>query len=103
PRPPPTLNSLLSLHVALPISAVPALQRMAPDTPEAVNLIRTAVGDRSRTVRLNALQALDVGDVDLIRAVLEEERDPDVRRVALQDRKSTRLNSSHVKISYAVF
>jgi len=65
-------------------AAVLALQRMAPDTPEAVNLIRTAVGDRSRTVRLNALQALDVGDVQLIRAVLERERDPDVRRVALQ-------------------
>src|SRR3989442_9480878 len=26
-----------------------------------------------------------------------------VRRVAIQDRKSTRLNSSHVRISYAVF
>src|SRR5690606_40389005 len=27
----------------------------------------------------------------------------DLRDVALEDRKSTRLNSSHVKISYAVF
>lgn len=65
-------------------AAVLALQRMAADTPEAANLIRTAVGDPSRTVRLNALQALDVADVEMIRAVLEEERDPDVRRVALQ-------------------
>ena len=65
-------------------AAVLALQRMSPDTPEAANLIRTAVGDGSRTVRLNALQALDVGDVDLIRDVLEEERDPDVRRVGVQ-------------------
>src|SRR5690606_15914721 len=30
-------------------------------------------------------------------------RDPDGHRVELLDRKSTRLNSSHVKISYAVF
>lgn len=65
-------------------AAVLALQRMASDTPEAANLIRTAVGDPSRTVRLNALQALDVSDVDLIREVLEDERDRDVRRVALQ-------------------
>lgn len=65
-------------------AAVLALQRMTPDTPEAANLIRTAVGDPSRTVRLNALQALDVVDVDLIRSVLEEERDPDVRRVGVQ-------------------
>src|SRR3712207_6892530 len=27
----------------------------------------------------------------------------DIRRVALEDRKSTRLNSSHANISYAVF
>src|SRR5690606_23311563 len=30
-------------------------------------------------------------------------RDPEDDRLALGDRKSTRLNSSHVKISYAVF
>lgn len=65
-------------------AAVLALQRMAPDTPEAANLIRTAVGDASRTVRLNALQALDVADVETIRAVLEGERDADVRRVGVQ-------------------
>lgn len=65
-------------------AAVLALQRMMPDTPEAVNLIRSAVGDPGRTVRLNALQALDIRDVDTIRAVLEDENDPDVRRVALQ-------------------
>src|SRR3712207_6945502 len=30
-------------------------------------------------------------------------RDPDVDRRDLEDRKSTRLNSSHANISYAVF
>jgi hypothetical protein len=69
---------------ALRAAAVLALQRMLPDTPEAANLIRSAVGDPGRTVRLNALQALDVRDVDLIREVLEDEHDPDVRRVAVQ-------------------
>jgi hypothetical protein len=65
-------------------AAVLALQRMIPDTPGAVNLIRSAVGDPARTVRLNALQALDIRDVETIRAVLEVETDPDVRRVAIQ-------------------
>lgn len=69
---------------SLRASAVLALQRLAPEEPEAANLIRTAVADRSRTVRLNALQALDVGDVEMIRSVLETERDTEVRRVGLQ-------------------
>ena len=69
---------------SLRASAVLALQRLAPAEPEAANLIRTAVTDRSRTVRLNALQALDVGDVEMIRSVLETERDTEVRRVGLQ-------------------
>lgn len=69
---------------SLRAASVLALQRMLPDVPEAANLIRSAVSDRSRTVRLNALQALDVGDVELIRQVLESERDTEVRRVGLQ-------------------
>lgn len=69
---------------SLRAAAVLALQRLAPVEPEAANLIRTAVADRSRTVRLNALQALDVNDVEMIRSVLETERDTEVRRVGLQ-------------------
>src|SRR5690606_41627997 len=37
--------------------------------------------------------------VDNLLAAIEAKREPDAAR----DRKSTRLNSSHVKISYAVF
>src|SRR3989442_8530058 len=45
---------------------------------------------------------------DITHAVLRDARsvaDPDGQRAPLQrgDRKSTRLNSSHVRISYAVF
>src|SRR5438445_5886535 len=41
---------------------------------------------------------------DRIRAVLAALRAPDlVSRVVWRDRKSTRLNSSHANISYAVF
>src|SRR3712207_7392899 len=39
----------------------------------------------------------------LHRAVAQEERARDARRFAGGDRKSTRLNSSHANISYAVF
>src|SRR5215813_14599866 len=48
----------------------------------------------------------DQGDVDLRHFVeAQEMRGVEVRlcRAAAQDRKSTRLNSSHVRISYAVF
>src|SRR3712207_7499350 len=46
-----------------------------------------------------ALQLLDLLD-DVARALLGV---PEVRVRHLQDRKSTRLNSSHANISYAVF
>src|SRR2546429_2762836 len=39
----------------------------------------------------------------LIRELLEGRNEEDLRRVRLADRKSTRLNSSHGYISYAVF
>src|SRR3989442_8331253 len=69
-----------------------------------------------RSVRMDGLehvrQALDVPSHD--RAALVVQRIPDVRddshrverlasRPDAKDRKSTRLNSSHVRISYAVF
>src|SRR5690606_42033716 len=77
-RTPTPLFSTLSLHDALPISAVPAHHATGRSAPAANgfpaayrhgNQCRNS--DRAAPVRL--------------------------------DRKSTRLNSSHVKISYAVF
>src|SRR5690606_42115973 len=69
----------LSLHVALPISTLPATSRLrpGPSRPCAVGCApRTPASVRRRRPR---------------------------GRVPSPDRKSTRLNSSHVKISYAVF
>src|SRR5690606_42040666 len=63
-------------------------------------------------LRLHALLAVEDGDgavehaqgaLDLDREVDVAGRVDDVDLVVLPDRKSTRLNSSHVKISYAVF
>jgi hypothetical protein len=63
-------------------AAVLAAQRLSG--PEAEGLIRSAVGDPARAVRLNAMQALDARDVASIRAVLEHETDPALREVAKQ-------------------
>jgi len=78
-------HALLTSNIEmLRSAAVLGLQRLAPTSEEAANLIRSAVGDRARTVRLNALQALDIRDVGTIRSLLEAERDPEVRQVAMQ-------------------
>ncbi|MQA90654.1 MAG: hypothetical protein GEU90_10525 [Gemmatimonas sp.] len=65
-------------------AAVLALSRIAPTSDAAIELIRAATRDRSRTVRLNALQGLEIREVETIRALLEWEEDPEVRQVALQ-------------------
>src|SRR5207248_9901613 len=78
--PPPTDTSTLSLHDALPIFLAAVDHRA-----EAV-----VVRDDHRRAARHRL----------------EQRDPerrDRRRAEIQDRKSTRLNSSHRTISYAVF
>lgn len=64
-------------------AAALGLGRLRPN-PEALELLRAATRDRSRTVRLNALQGLDIGEVETIRSLLERETDPEVRQVALQ-------------------
>ena len=78
-------RALLTSNVEmLRSAAVLGLQRLAPTSDHAANLLRSAVGDGARTVRLNALQALDIRDVGTIRSVLAAENDPEVRQVAMQ-------------------
>src|SRR3712207_9154776 len=43
-----------------------------------------------------------VGLVDVLRILAEARRETDVPVILFRDRKSTRLNSSHANISYAV-
>lgn len=81
----PTLErALLYDNERLRSAAVLGLNRLAGTSEMAVELIRRATYDRSRTVRMNALQSLDVRQIETIRAVLERESDPEVRRVGLQ-------------------
>src|SRR5207302_11166882 len=94
PPPPPDTHTL-SLHDALPISQgahqgvvarVPRIEFGKPQTVPARPFALDLGQDRSE-----AAVEFGVGGGDQI--VLD----------AVEDRKSTRLNSSHVKISYAVF
>src|SRR5690606_40119599 len=77
---------------ALSLGAAPAL---AVDPPDAANLeeIRRIYATHEDAAIDTSLEAMHV-----VRA-----RVTDDASVEVQDRKSTRLNSSHVKISYAVF
>jgi hypothetical protein len=65
-------------------AAVLGLNRLSTSTEQAFDLIRLATGDRSRNVRLAALQSLDSRDIATMRSLLERETDPEVRLVALQ-------------------
>src|SRR5690242_20971709 len=49
------------------------------------------------------VRAEDVEEADRERRADDGERDRTARALRLLDRKSTRLNSSHMSISYAVF
>src|SRR5439155_19354358 len=86
---PTTAIYTLSLHDALPIFRIDDRVR-APGRYEGLVEQGRDVG-RQRAV---GGPRRGVGEHDLARAALEQPR---------QDRKSTRLNSSHVAISYAVF
>ncbi len=82
----PALRSALQdqSNERLRSASVLALDRLAPVSEQALELIRLAAEDRSRTVRLTALQSLDISEVGTIRRVLNREDDPEVRQVALQ-------------------
>src|SRR3712207_7893849 len=66
-----------------------------------------SVRDRLRHLRAIALRELGRPDesADELAALVDEDplREELVRDLMLADRKSTRLNSSHANISYAVF
>src|SRR5690606_41881233 len=92
--PAPTDTYTLSLHDALPIS-VPAEYGELPSKALAAIDFTSYSLDAARTA---ATFLEPGGQLHLVHAIAKESG------VALpSDRKSTRLNSSHVKISYAVF
>src|SRR5690606_41436894 len=97
----PSVIYTLSLHDALPIC----------DRVQQAGLARVGVTDDRDAGHLVGLPAAALGPAHRLhrRDLPAQLRDPlvDAPAIRLQlrltDRKSTRLNSSHVKISYAVF
>src|SRR5690606_41686630 len=83
--------STLSLHDALPISVESA---PAADVDEAA---QAAIEDTAPPAEAEVEAAAAEPVVE------EAPKKKPARRTTRKDRKSTRLNSSHVKISYAVF
>src|SRR5438874_10602794 len=84
----PTEIYTLSLHDALPISGASADSSAERSGRPCSDLSGRAASDTTRRLRAVSTQASSA----------EEALDRHAR-----DRKSTRLNSSHVEISYAVF
>src|SRR5437899_9855942 len=93
--------STLSLHDALPISAgqkvVEQAQRVLEEASRIKELAAAGRDPLAGPLRLGAIYT--IGPYLLPKLI------PILRRnaPAMQDRKSTRLNSSHLGISYAVF
>src|SRR5690606_41512861 len=90
---PPIPSTPLSLHDALPILEQLARsgQRHAGEVALQVICIARAIGRRVEH------------RVDPVEHVAWAKSGGEIAALAAADRKSTRLNSSHVKISYAVF
>src|SRR5690606_40584990 len=92
--PPPRDLHTLPLHDALPILSILISASSLPNTSRAStrasSVLPTPVGPRNTKEPIGRV---------LLATPLRERR---IARDTL-DRKSTRLNSSHVKISYAVF
>src|SRR5690606_42162914 len=93
--PPPTSDPALSLHDALPISGAIALSvdDLHENTTRAIAAAQELADSRSLTLAALSPQAVLKRGYAVVRKQ---------GRAVKSDRKSTRLNSSHVKISYAV-
>src|SRR5436309_4442071 len=81
----------LSLHDALPIYVLGG-------APADTRLVWAESIPAAPTLRPREIEAFRKAQLERARMALLEKAQP-----YLGDRKSTRLNSSHVKISYAVF
>src|SRR5690606_42068497 len=100
PRPAPS-SYTLSLHDALPISQQ-LIGALFTD-PGLLKAAGSALDDTERSLLERTGNEWTPADVPLLDEAAELLGDAGDTDAAARDRKSTRLNSSHVKISYAVF
>src|SRR5699024_11475871 len=103
----PTPSLFYAPHLCA-ISRPPPTSTLVPYT----TLFRSHPGAKRRLVQpllgqpagIGALRFAEVAQVaEVPERLVEGDHERPFLRVVLQDRKSTRLNSSHVSISYAVF
>src|SRR5690625_5551205 len=93
--PPPSPLTLLSLHDALPISDI---------EPTALEPVLNRLSNELSFDATDGQVAIEEGEVKTVDAKLGQSVDRgQLEEKVTRDRKSTRLNSSHVAISYAVF
>src|SRR5699024_11336390 len=100
---PPPVRHPLSLHDALPISLSSSLSPPRADTLRMLAQAYLHTGDDQQAVatlkRLLRLAPQDNEARQLLQATTARVQQPPAQ--SSSDRKSTRLNSSHVSISYA--
>src|SRR5207253_4461891 len=103
PAPDPTTSYPLSLHDALPIYGVGWLEEPFPahdyrsyQMARGFGRVPLAAGENHYT-RFEFTRVVEDGAITVLQPDLSKTGGP------TEDRKSTRLNSSHVAISYAVF
>src|SRR5207253_10470774 len=94
--------SPLSLHDALPISAFFGTTLASLLASAGCDTVVVTGASTSGCVRATALDAMQHGYRVVVPREAVGDRNPAAHEANL-DRKSTRLNSSHVAISYAVF
>src|SRR5690606_39353176 len=100
---PPPRTYHPSLHDALPIYYEARLLAIGKRGAEA-EVVGVRPVDNESPLRIVLLQGIARGEkMDLVLQKATELGVVEVLPVDSEDRKSTRLNSSHVKISYAVF
>src|SRR5699024_11844567 len=91
--------SPLSLHDALPIYSIwPFTERKSSSAQAA--MASYSLGERRKGTCFFSMSIQTSRIYDGLGVVIAAQDD---EKVGYQDRKSTRLNSSHVSISYAVF
>src|SRR5690606_39303143 len=97
-----TAHATLSLHDALPIFAEADIVPGAGDIGAIDEVVDVLVEQEGR-YRAGAAHIVLDAEVEVGRLQRLQVGIAELRLITVQDRKSTRLNSSHVKISYAVF
>src|SRR5699024_11943908 len=98
-----TLHYPLALHDALPISGAQAMIDMIGDRTKRIYLGHLSKGNNMKSIAhqtcVSKMVQADLGVHDQFEVY---DTNPDKPTSLYTDRKSTRLNSSHVSISYTV-